>query len=149
MIVSEFMSPLPITCYEDQTVEEAAKVMVQEGFSAIPVVNRQKKLVGILTQSDFVGKEVTVPHALASIKQLFGQLYYFRDIEPIYNSAKKRKLSEVMSKNPTAVGPNSSLTDVVNIMNTRGFKRLPVVDGESVVGIVTRKNLLKAFLVVH
>lgn len=145
MKVKDFMTSNVVSCTTDQTVEEAAKLMMNNGFSVVPVVENDQ-LVGILTESDFVGKEYDVPHALASIKQLFGQVFYFKDVEKIYSDAKSKKLSEIMTKNPTTVSSEHGLTDVVNTMISKGFKRLPVVDDNKLVGIITRKDLLKAFV---
>ena len=145
MQVSEFMTKNVKTIKSDCTVEEAAKIMADGGFSVLPVVDNEDKLVGIMTESDFAGKEVRIPHALGSIKQLFGQNFYFGDVEEIYKKAKTKKVSEVMSKNVKTVTLNSSLTDVIDFMINKNLKRLPVVDGNKLVGIITRKDLLKAF----
>ncbi|MFT6071217.1 MAG: CBS domain-containing protein [Bacteriovoracaceae bacterium] len=145
MKAKDFMTKNVITCTEDQSVAEAAKLMVEKEFSVMPILNKEGKLVGIVTESDFVGKEVSVPHALASIKQLFGQNFYFADVETLYADAKNKTLSSVMSKNLKTVTPETSLSEVVNYMISKNIKRLPVVDGENLVGIITRKNILKAF----
>lgn len=145
MKAKDFMTTNVITCTEDQSVADAAKLMVEKEFSVMPILNSEGKLVGIVTESDFVGKEVKVPHALASIKQLFGQNFYFNDVETLYAEAKNKKLSSVMSKNLKTIKPETSLSKVVNYMISKNIKRLPVVDGEKLVGIITRKNILKAF----
>jgi len=145
MNVSEFMTRDVITCNENQTLADASKLMSEKGFSVMPIVDGSQKLVGMVTESDFVGKETNVPHALVSIKRLFGQDFHFGDVEEIYAKAKTKKLSEVMSKNLKTVTPTTSLSNVINLMITKNLKRLPVVDGEKLVGIITRKNLLKAF----
>ncbi len=145
--VADFMTENVFCCNENQTVENADTVMLAENFSVIPVVNNEDELVGVITESDFVGKQAKVPHALASIKSMFGQHFYFSEIEPIYKNAKGKKLKEVMTKNPITVTEEHTLTDIIELMNQRSLKRLPVVRGKRVVGIVTRKDLLKAFLI--
>jgi CBS domain-containing protein len=145
MKAREFMTSQVVACREDERVEDAARVMCDNGFSVLPVVDSEDRLVGIVTESDFVGKEVNVPHALASIKRLFGKLFYFEDIEPIYAQAKKKKLSEVMTKDPVTITPDTTLTSIVNLMLSKKLKRLPVVDQGRIVGMVTRKDLIKAF----
>lgn len=146
MEAKDFMTKSVITCNQNQTVEEAAKLMTEKLFSVMPVVDDQDNLVGILTQSDFVGKEVDVPHALASIKRLFGHQYYMQDIEPIYANAKQKKLSEVMTKDPITAKPETSLSAIVDMMATKKLKRVPVVENNKVVGMITRKDLIKAFV---
>ncbi|WP_417336215.1 CBS domain-containing protein [Halobacteriovorax marinus] len=145
MKVSEFMTKDVISCTEENTVEEAAKIMHDKGFSVMPVVDGAGALIGILTESDFVGTDANIPHALASIKKLFGQNFYFSDAEEIYKKSKVKKLGEVMTKDVTTVTSDQSLSDVISVMSHNHLKRLPVVDGGKLVGIITRKDLLKAY----
>lgn len=145
MLVKEFMSSGVISCSEDKTVADAAKLMSEKGISTMPVVDGAGKLVGIVTESDFVGKDANIPHALASIKQLFGENYYFSDIEKIYQNAKDKKLADVMSKKLVTVEPSTTLSELVNLMSSKKLKRIPIIEGDKLVGIVTRKDLLKAF----
>jgi CBS domain-containing protein len=145
MKASEFMTKNVISCKESQTVSEAAKLMTEKGFSVLPITNDSGDLVGIVTESDFVGRDVKVPHALARLKRTLGENHYKGNIEEIYERAKKRALSEVMSKNPVTVDHEDSLTTIVNIMSARNLKRIPVLQNGKVVGIITRKDLIKAF----
>ncbi len=145
MNVSEFMTKNVTTCNQDQTVGDAAKKMLELGVSVMPVVDDSGKLVGIVTQSDFIGKQVDIPHALVSIKRLFGQDFNATDVEDVYKKAKVKKLSEVMSSNLVTVTQDYTLDDVVTLMMKKNLKRLPVLDGEKLVGLITRRDLIKAF----
>lgn len=141
----EFMTKDVFTCKLEDNVEDAAKSMIERGISVIPIVDESNHLTGIVTESDFIGKEVSIPHALASIKQLFGQMFYFGDVETIYLQAKGRKLKEIMTRKVTTITPGESLSDVVKLMISKNLKRLPVVEDGNLVGIVTRRDIIKAF----
>lgn len=145
MIASDFMSTNVKTCNENQTIEEAATLMADNGFSAVPVVDDAGNLVGIITESDFISKNQSVPHAMASLRHLFGKSFNSQDVEAIYKESKSKKLSEVMTKNVKTVGPDATLDEVVTFMGEKNVKRIPVVDGGKVVGIITRTNVIKAF----
>lgn len=145
MKVKEFMTKNVITCKESQLVEEGAFIMSQEGFSVMPVVDENNKLTGIITESDFVGKDVKIPHSMASLKRVLGENHYEGNIEEIYTRAKKRKLSEVMTKFPVTASPEDTLSSLVSKMTHKNLKRIPVVEDDKIVGIVTRKDLIKAF----
>ncbi|MGI4992173.1 CBS domain-containing protein [Halobacteriovorax sp. GFR7] len=145
MKVTEFMTKDVTTCRDTQTVADAAKAMLELGVSVMPILDSSDKLVGIVTQSDFIGREVEIPHALASIKRLFGMDYNLGDVEDIYKKAKNKPLSEIMTKNVTTVTSDYSLTAVVELMMKKQLKRIPVCDGDKLVGIITRKDILKAF----
>lgn len=149
MNVADFMTKNVTTCQENQTVEECAFIMSQEGFSVMPIVDEENNLTGIITESDFIGKDVDIPHAMVSLKRVLGENHYEGDIEAIYSRAKKRKLSEVMTKFPVTASPTDSLNSLVARMAKKNLKRIPVVDGKKVVGIVTRKDLITAFNLVN
>lgn len=146
MLVEQFMTKDVVVCSEDMTVEEASKLMIAGNFSVLPVISSSsKQVVGIITESDFIGKEIEVPHALASIKQLFGQNFYFSEVEPIYQAAKSKKLKEVMTVGVKSVTPTTSLTDLVNFMIKNHLKRVPIIESGILVGIITRRDLVRAF----
>ncbi|MCB9480523.1 MAG: CBS domain-containing protein [Desulfobacteraceae bacterium] len=149
MKISDFMTTEVISCSADKKLKEAAQIMIEKGLSVLPVVDSENRLTGILTESDFVGKEVEVPHALASVKMLFGQTHYHGNIEEVYKKAKDQPLEKVMTKNPVTVSPEETLTGLVNLMSSRDLKRVPVVKDKKLVGIVTRKDLIKAFSMVE
>ena len=116
MQVKEFMTTELTTCSSDQTVKDAADLMTEKGISILPVVDDENRLLGIVTESDFIGKEIDVPHAMASLKQLFGQTYHNQDIESVYRAARDTKLEKVMSKDVRTVSKESTLTSVIETM---------------------------------
>lgn len=146
MKVSDFMTKDVISLHKDDLVVDAAKKMVDHKFSVMPIVDDHNHLLGIITETDFVGRDADIPHALASIKRILGELHYFGDMEEIYKKAKNKPLSKVMTPNPTTVSPHDTLSNVVQLMGSRNVKRVPVVEDGKLVGIVTRKDLIKAFI---
>jgi CBS domain-containing protein len=145
MKAQDFMTKNVSSCIENQTVEDAANLMLDKHYSVVPVVDSSGVLVGILTQSDFISKEVEVPHALASLKLLLGVTHYNGDVEEIYANSKKRLLKDIMTKNLKTVAPDTSLDSVVALMEDQNLKRIPVVEDNKLVGIITRRDLLRAF----
>jgi CBS domain-containing protein len=147
MRADEIMSKQPVTIKADLTCLHAAELMVENKISILPVVSAQEELVGVITQSDFVGRQVEVPHALVSIKTILGKNFYNRDIEEIYKESKETLVGDVMTKNVISVKPDQSVNTVVNLMIDHNLKRVPVVDDSGkLVGIITRRNLLEAFV---
>lgn len=146
MQTRDFMTTDLISCHPDDTVDMAAHKMLDHNISVIPIINDNNEICGIFTESDFVGKIVEIPHALADVTKLLGERFYFRDVDEIYKKAKTKKISEVMSHNPVTIDVNSTLNDLIHLMVTKGYKRIPVLDGIKVVGLITRKDLVKAFI---
>lgn len=145
MRVADVMTTVLITVQEDENIQSAAQKMVDHNISVLPVLNHANELVGVVTESDFVGKKANIPHAMASIKTLLGQNFYFADVEEIFVRAKDRQVKEVMSNSVRSAPSQTTLTELVNMMIKTGLKRIPIVDENKLVGIVTRRDLLKAF----
>ena len=77
-----------ISCKQDQTVADAANLMIEKNLGGLPIVDNEGNLVGVITESDFIGKKVDVPHALVSLTQLLGQTHYKGTVEEIFEKAK-------------------------------------------------------------
>jgi CBS domain-containing protein len=147
MKVSEIMSSNPVTLTDEATVLDAAETMMMEKISVVPVVDAENKLIGLITQSDFVGKEKRVPHALVSIKELLGKQFHNRDIEEIYRESQETPITEVMTKKVISVDKDTTVSELIDLMIKKHLKRIPVLSDEGkLLGIVTRRNLLQAYL---
>ncbi len=145
MLVKEVMTTNVISCKYNQTVSDAAHKMLENRVGGLPIVDEEDHLVGIITESDFVGKKVDVPHALVSLTKLLGETFHYTDIEEIFRKSKHKLLDNVMTKPPYSTTPNASITDVENIMIKKHIHRLPVVDNGKLVGIITRRDILRSF----
>lgn len=144
----DFMTVNPVTCTLDQTVAEAAEAMVKGKFGVIPVVGDDGKLAGLVTEASFFGKDAHVPRATVRLKELFGELIYDGNVEAIFRAAKQKKLREVMITNPPTVAPETSLDEIVMKMTKQNIKKLPVTKDGKIVGMITRKDIIKAFTMV-
>ncbi|PIP93765.1 MAG: hypothetical protein COW00_07725 [Bdellovibrio sp. CG12_big_fil_rev_8_21_14_0_65_39_13] len=148
MKAKDIMSTNIVSCHPDTSVKDAARLMTLKGFSSLPVVNGNNEIRGIISASDFIGKEIEVPHAMASMKRLLGQNFYRISIEDIYKKTQHFKVSQIMTTKLNTVTPETSIDGVVKSMIEKHHKRLPVVDNGVLVGMITRKDLLKAFILV-
>lgn len=148
MFVSEFMTKEVISLTEERTVEEAAKLMMEKNISALPITDANQKITGILTESDFIGRDADIPHALASLKRVLGQVFYAGDIESLFKQSKNKSLKSVMTEMPKTIGPENTLSDAVNMMTRHELKRIPVVEKGKLVGIITRHDIVRAFTLI-
>lgn len=123
------------------TILTAAQLMLQHGISGLPVVDDGGRLVGIVTERDLLrraetGTEYERPRWLAF---LMDPAVRAED----YIRSHGRKVSDVMTHDAESVTPDTPLPEVVALMEARGFRRLPVVRNDKVVGIVSRTNFLR------
>jgi CBS domain-containing protein len=118
--------------------------MLQKKISGLPVVDPCGNLVGVVTEGDFLrraetGTQQSQPRWL---EFLMGPGAVAED----YVRAHGRKVSEVMTRNVKTVDEATQLKDVVALMERHHIKRVPVLRGKKLVGIVTRANLLRALV---
>ena len=145
MLVKDFMTTKIIAAHPSDNLKDGAKKMIDNKLSILPVVDEENVLLGVLTNSDFLGKDVYIPRAMVSLRRLLGQIHYDQNVEDLYKSAANFSIEKVMTKGLTTISPEASLNEAVNLMIKRGHKRLPVVDDGKLVGIITRRDLVKAF----
>jgi CBS domain-containing protein len=142
MRAHQIMTRSVITTSPDTTILEAAKTMLQHHVSGLPVVNAAGKLVGIVSEGDFIRRsEIGTQRKRGRwLKFLLGAGAAATD----YVHEHGRKVSEVMTTDPITVAEDATLEQIVTSMEANGVKRLPVMRGGKVVGIVSRANLLQA-----
>ena len=120
MKVSELMTKQPVTVGPGAMLGEVATLMKQEDCGSIPVVE-DGRLVGIVTDRDIVVR------GLASGKD-----------------PKNQRVSEVMSAKPVSIGPDEDVAAAEKMMGDRQIRRLPVVDGGKLVGIIVTAQIARA-----
>jgi CBS domain-containing protein len=142
MHAQQIMTRRVVTTTEESSIADAAKLMLQERISGLPVMNGTGKLVGIVSEGDFLQRtEIGTKRRRAAWIEFFTGPGKLAD-EFVHQEG--RRVSDVMTKEPITVDGETSLTDIVDLMERKGIKRLPVVRGDELVGIVTRANLLQA-----
>jgi CBS domain-containing protein len=142
MRAHQIMTRQVITVTTDTTTLEAAKIMLKKHISGLPVVDAAGKLVGIVSEGDFIRRaEIGTERKRGRwLKLLLGPGAAASD----FVHAQGRKVGEIMTSEVVTVTEDSTLEDVVRQMEKSGVKRLPVVRGDQLVGILTRANLLQA-----
>jgi CBS domain-containing protein len=126
----------------EATIAEAANIMLQRHISGLPVVDAAGKLVGIVSEGDFIRRSEIGTQRKRSrwLKFLLGAGEAATDFVHEHG----RKISEVMTRDPLTITEDTTLEEIATSMETNGVKRLPVMREGKLVGIVSRANLLQA-----
>ena len=142
MRAHQIMTKDVISVTPQTSIEDAARIMLRTHISGLPVLDGTGKLVGIVSESDFLRRSEigTGRKRPAWLQFLVGPGRVAAD----FVHERGRKIEDVMTENPITVGEETPLEDLVRLMEKNGIKRLPVMSGNAVVGIVTRSNLLQA-----
>jgi CBS domain-containing protein len=144
MKAKDFMSRNVVTVSADATILDAGRLMLQHHISGLPVVDASGKLVGIVSESDFLRRRETGTERRRSrwLEFLVGP----GKIASEYTRSNSMRISEVMTEKVQAIPEDASLEAIVELMERHRIKRLPVLADEKLVGIVTRSNLMHAMV---
>lgn len=115
----DVMTSPVVTVPTDTPIAPAAALLAAHGFTAAPVVDADGRLLGLVTEADLV-------------RDRFGPA-----------GREPRVVDEVMSRTPLAMRPEDELTDVVSLMLDSHVRSVPIVDDGDLVGIVTRRDVLR------
>ncbi len=142
MQVRDVMTRNVISIAAGEPVLNAVNTMLQNRISGLPVVDAQGSLVGMVTEGDFLrrGEIGTQRRRPKWLEFLVGP----GRLADEYVHASGRKVEEVMTTDPVTVSEDDSLETVVELMERRRIKRLPVLRDGKMVGIVSRANLMHA-----
>lgn len=130
MRVGEVMTREVVTVAPDGAVPEAAGLLGRHGFTVLPVVEAGR-LVGVVGESDVLEGRI---HHDARSPRLAGEL----------DGTAARRVREVMTTAVRTTTPGADVADVADLVDGGSVRSLPVVDGDELVGIITRRDLVRA-----
>jgi CBS domain-containing protein len=126
----------------DSSVFEAAQLMILNRISGLPVLDTAGKLVGVVTEGDLLRRAETGTEGRKPswLEFFLGQGRLATD----YVHTHGRKIRDVMTSDPETIVEETPLDEIVALMEHKRIKRLPVMRGDKMVGIVSRANLVQA-----
>lgn len=131
MKVATVMSTPVVTVSPEAPVKAAARLLIEHQISALPVIDEAGELVGIVSEADLIPLETRPdPRAQAT------------PIPPTAGSA-PRRVSDVMTRQVVTTSIESDVSEAARRMIERDVKRLPVMDGRRLAGILSRRDLVK------
>lgn len=146
MKASDVMTRAVTTIGPDASVADAAKLMAEKDVSALPVVDGQGQLIGIISEADLIRRE--------EIGTATSHAWWIEAVTPASKLAAEfakshgKRVAEVMSEHVVTAAEDTSLADIATALERHRIKRLPIVRDGKVVGIVSRANLIQALAAV-
>ena len=136
-----------ITVSPDMEITKAAKILLERRINGLPVVDAFGRLVGILCQSDLVVQQKRFPiPSVFTLLESFIPLTSMKRIDKEVEKIAALTVKQAMTTDPVTVGPNTDIEEVARLMVDKKYHTLPVVDGDKVVGIVGKEDVLKTLL---
>jgi len=139
MIVADVMSKVVVSVMPGHSIWHAAKIMLAHKVSGLPVIDGDGHLAGVLTEGDLMRR---VEFGLGEPSR-WTQTNSPEGAARDFVRARSWRVSDVMSAPAVVIEEKASLTDAADLLSTRNIKRLPVVRGGVVVGVISRADLLR------
>ncbi len=142
MRAHEIMSRHVITIGDDASAADAIKTLLAHNIGGLPVVDRSGKLTGMLSEGDFIRRV-----ELGTEKRRNRWLSALAGTDQIaidFARQHGRKVGQIMSPKPITIGEDTTLDQIVRLMESCNVHRFPVMRGDEIVGMVTRSDFLSA-----
>jgi CBS domain-containing protein len=139
--VENFMTRRVVTVTPDTPILVAAKLMLENHISGLPVVDASARVVGIISETDLLREDGKSADGSPWLQMVAGADGPTSD--PVQLGS--RKVEEIMSREPVTVAPNASIAQACRLLAQHRIKRLPVVEGDKLVGVIGRADLVRAF----
>lgn len=134
-----------VTVKEEATMQELAELLSINRISGVPVVDGENRVVGIATEGDLVAIDADIhfPHYI----QFLDSVIFLESVKKFDERLRKAaayRVREIMSTEVVSVQQDEKLEKVATLMTDNEINRLPVLDGDVLVGIVTRADVVRA-----
>ena len=139
IMVEDVMTRKVVTARMDSGIHDVSALLSENRISGLPVVDEGNHVVGVVSEADLLSMAgMEKGHSFKDIvKHILG--------EPVPRRKQGSRVGEIMSSPALTTRPEADIRDVAKILESKGIKRLPVVDeGNKLVGIVSRGDIVRA-----
>lgn len=139
----DIMTKDVITIQEDMTVEELGRIFIEKRISGAPVLDSNKKMVGVVTENDLVRKNsrLHIP-TIVRIFDAFVPLGTGR-VEEEIRRISASTVSEICTRTVVTASPDMTLQDISSLMFEKGVHLIPVLESGAIVGIIGKIDIIR------
>lgn len=135
-----------VTVTPETRVDDLARLFIDRAVSTLPVVDSVGRLVGIVTETDLI--EQNKPLHIPTVIALFDWVLYLeseRDFKEQVERMSARTVGDICTREVVTCGPAASLPEIAALMSDKRVNLVPVVEGERLMGVVGRLDIIRAF----
>lgn len=135
-----------ITVTKDQTVNQVIEILMDKNISGLPVVDENGKVIGIVTEGDLIyrSKKLEIPRYFTILDS-----YIFLDntkkMEEQIRKMVGYRVKDIMTSEVIVVDAEETVEEIATIMTKKNVNRVPVIQEGMLVGIVTRRDIIRAY----
>lgn len=144
----DIMTEKVITIKKESSIEDLSEILLKNKISGVPVIDDDGKIEGVVTEADIIVQDTDM-HFPRYFKLLDG-IIYLDSLNRFRDSLKKHlatKVEDIMVTKVRTISPDTTISDIAELMLRQKINRLPVVDEEDkVIGIVTRADIVRSMI---
>ena len=145
--VKDVMTADVVTISPDTEIILAAKILLEKRINGVPVIDAEGKLVGILCQSDLVAQQKAFPvPSVFTLLDGFMPLTSIKRLEKEIEKIAAVTVADAMTPDPVTVGLETTIEEVASMMVDKNFHTLPVMEDDTLVGIVGKEDVIKILI---
>jgi CBS domain-containing protein len=141
MKAKDIMKTAVVSIRDDSTVEQAVNLMLENHISALPVLDSDNKLVGLISEGDLIRR---MRDGGAERRSWWLELFAGEGDARDYVKTRSHRVVDVMTRDLVTAEEDTPVSEIARTLETRRIKRVPVLRGERIVGIVSRADLVRA-----
>jgi CBS domain-containing protein len=145
LTAGDIMTTAIHTVHQDTEINALAKAFVEHNVNAMPVVDDDGKLIGMVTQTDLV--EQDKPLHIPTVISLFDWVIYLESPKKFSEEVRKitaRKVGEICSKDVVTCTPDTPVSTVASLMVDNKVHLVPVLSDDRMVGVVARLDIIRS-----
>ena len=138
-----------VTVSEDTSLQEVVRLMLEKNISGVPIVDSDERLKGIVSGSDVIclKRKLHMPDYMQLLGALLNNAHP-EEFNAEIARALKMPVKEFMTKRVITASENTSMADIITLMTEHRINRIPIVRENKLVGIVTRRDTIRAMAVI-
>lgn len=141
----DIMTKEVITVTTDVTIEGLARILTKHDISGAPVVDEEGKLIGIVTESDLIKMEQRLH--IPTVINIFDAVIYLGSSKKFEEDIKRMAattVGDIFRKDAVTITESATIEEIATIMTEKNIHHLPVIKKGKLVGIVGKKDIVKA-----
>ena len=147
LTAGDVMTREVITVKRETTIRDLAELFARHRISSAPVVDDSGAMIGIVTETDLVEQDKSLH--IPTVISIFDWVIYLESDKKFEKELKKmtgQTVGDIYTGEVVQVSPSTPVSDVANLISSRKVNSIPVVDGNRLVGIVARIDLIRTMI---
>jgi predicted transcriptional regulator len=144
---SDIMTTEVMTVKEETPLKELAEILYKNRINGVPVVDDEGLLVGIICESDLIRKDKKLH--IPTVVALFDAVFYLessKNIEKEIKQISATTVGDLFTREVVTVDEKTPIDEIATIMTQKKIYTIPVMDGERLVGIVGKGDVIRTFI---